>query len=109
MSRKLVELTFKLNGSGTAYEQSMVPLAERLVDVAGQQWTIWFLNDGERLAGGIYLFEDESAADTYLSGPLVDRLKHAPYCSGVTVTQFDIRDTLTEITAGPVTQRMRGL
>ena len=54
MSRKLVELTFKLNGSGTAYEQSLIPLAGSLVDVAGLQWTIWFLNDGERLAGGIY-------------------------------------------------------
>ena len=64
---------------------------------------------GSASPAGSILFEDESAADTYLSGPLVDRLKHAPYCSGVTVAQFDILDTLTEITAGPVTRRMRGL
>ena len=109
MSRKLVKLTFKLNVSGTEYEDTVVPLAESLVDVAGLQWKIWLLNDVERLAGGIYLFEDEPASDAYLTGPIVDQLKHAPCVSGSTVTQFDVLDTLTAITAGPVTQRMRGL
>ena len=109
MSRKLVELTFKLNVSGAEYEQTVVPMAESLVNVAGLQWKIWILNDMERLAGGIYLFEDEVAADAYLTGPLLDQLKHAPFVSSFTATQFDVLDTLTEITAGPVTQRMRGL
>ena len=89
MAPTVVQISFKLNMSGKDYAQAITPLAQAVADVAGLQWKIWLLNESTREAGGIYLFEDEHAANAFLSGPLIAQLTNAR----------------TSITRGPVTGR----
>ena len=105
MAPTILQISFKLNMSGKDYAQAITPLAQAVADVAGLQWKIWLLNESTREAGGIYLFEDQHAANAFLSGPLIAQLTNAPSIADVCAAQFNVLGALTSITRGPVTGR----
>ena len=59
-------------------------------------------NEAEHEAGGIYLFESEDAAQSYLAGPIVAALKASPGISNISAKLFDVLERHTDITRGPV-------
>lgn len=76
--------------------------ATQFLAVPGLQWKIWLDGDAERLAGGIYLFEDRAAAEAYVNGPIVARLKANAALSEVDIRVFDVRERMSAITRAPV-------
>jgi hypothetical protein len=48
------------------------------------------------------LFDSEEAAQSYLDGPIVTALKASPATSDITAKLFDVLETHTTITKGPV-------
>ncbi len=63
-------------------------------------WKIWTENEAENAAGGIYLFENEETAKTFLD-------KHTARLadlgiSGVRAKMFDINETLSRLTKAPI-------
>jgi hypothetical protein len=109
MAQKLVQVNLMLTVSGEEYMQAVAPLAHTVADLAGLQWMIWLLNDAACEAGGIYLFADDSSAHAFLTGPLVAGLKGMPLVGALSTKQFDVLDTLTAITRGPISAYMQGL
>src|SRR5262245_36509733 len=103
MAQTIVQINFKLNVSGKAYEQAVAPLAQPVADVAGLQWKIWLLNESTHEAGWIYRFEDAAAANAYPSGPLVAQVKNGPIRSDLSAAQFAVIESLTEKPHGPLT------
>jgi hypothetical protein len=102
MAPTIIQISYRLNMSGKAYAQAIAPLAQTVADVAGLQWKIWLLNESAHEAGGIYLFADEDSASAFLRGPLVAQITGAPSIADFRVAQFEVLDTLTAITRGPV-------
>jgi hypothetical protein len=76
--------------------------AAQFLAVPGLHWKIWLDGDAERLAGGIYLFEDRAAAEAYVDGPIVARLKSNPDLGEVDIRVFDVRERMSEITRAPL-------
>lgn len=76
--------------------------AKQFLSVGGLQWKIWLDDADERRAGGIYLFADRAAAEAYVNGPIVARIKANPDVSELDIRIFDVRDRMTAITNGPV-------
>jgi len=76
--------------------------ARQFLAVPGLQWKIWLDGDAERRAGGIYLFEDRAAAEAYVNGPIVARMKANPDVTELQIRLFDVRETMTAITHGPI-------
>ena len=60
------------------------------------------MNEAERLGGGLYLFESETAAQSYLDGPIVAALKASPDISNISAKLFDVLESHSAITSGPV-------
>ena len=63
-------------------------------------WKIWTENQKEKIAGGIYLFEDEVSAQNYLE-------KHSARLKEMGVKEvrghiFDVNGPLSSINKGPV-------
>jgi len=108
MAQSLVEINFKLTVSGAEYEQAVAPLAQTVADVDGLQWKIWLLNEHVHEAGGVYLFADDASARAFLDSSLVAQVKSAPILSDFRTAQFDLIDSLTAITHGPIAEAMRG-
>jgi hypothetical protein len=102
MSGRILNVIFKFNVSGEEYVEAVTPLAEDVSKVPGLQWKIWILNDAESEAGGIHLFEDETACNNYLASSIVETITSHPALSDFDVKQFDVMDEQTAATRGPV-------
>jgi hypothetical protein len=102
MSGRILQLNFRFSVSGSEYEGAVSPLADQFAALAGLRWKIWMINEAEGEAGGIYLFDDEASVKAYLEGPLAAQVTSHPALSDFSVKQFDVMESLTAITRGPV-------
>lgn len=98
---KLLQVDFEYQGAlGDEMSKALVGLAESINQEEGLIWKIWTENESDRLGGGIYLFEDEVSAKSYLE-------MHTARLKGMGVSNvrglvFDINIPLTQINKGPV-------
>jgi hypothetical protein len=102
MSEKLLQLNFKFSVSATDYEGAVSPLARDFAAVPGLRWKIWLMNEDRHEAGGLYMFEDAPSLKAFLEGPLAKGVMGHPALSDFSAKTFDIMDSLTAVTRGPV-------
>ncbi len=102
MSRKILQVNLKFSIPRADLEAAWLPVAQPIADVPGLLWKVWLMNEVEHEAGGIYLFESEAAAQAYLAGPIVAGLKASPVISDISAKLFDVLESHTAITRGPV-------
>ena len=102
MSQTLVQINFKFNMSAAEYEAAVEPAAHAIAQLPGFQWKIWLMNEYAQEAGGIYLFDNAAAAQSYTEGPIVGKLAQMPGVMDIQVKQFGIAGNLTAITNGPL-------
>lgn len=76
--------------------------AKQFLAVPGLQWKIWLDGEEDRRAGGIYLFADRAAAEAYVAGPIVARMKANPEIADLQIRIFDVRERMSAITNAPV-------
>lgn len=102
MSQKLLQVNMKFSIPRDELEAAWLQAAQPIADTPGLDWKVWLMNAAEGEAGGIYLFESEDAAQAYLNGPIVAALKASPAVSHISAKLFDVLETHTAITKGPV-------
>jgi hypothetical protein len=102
MPRKLLQINYRLNLSRQAFEEQFGPVAAEIATVPGLRWKVWVVNEAEGEGGGLYLFEDEASLHAYLEGPIVAVLKSHPAFEGLIVKSFDVLDSPTAVTRGPI-------
>jgi hypothetical protein len=99
MSQKILQINYKLNGPRAEYEKENLPYAKPIADTPGLCWKVWIINENQMEAGGIYLFDNEAAAQAFVDGPIGTELKNDPTLS---MKEFDVMEELTAITRGPL-------
>ena len=102
MPAKVLQINFKLKVSTPEFQSLCRSVAQAFAGVPGLRWKIWLLNDREKGAGGIYLFESEKALNDFLTGPLAAQVKSHPALSDFSAKTFDVMGEVTAITHGPV-------
>ena len=102
MSPKILQINFRLKASTPEYQALCESVAQAWADIPGLHWKIWLLNEAEKEAGGIYLFEDERALEAFLSGPLAAQVKSNPALSDFSAKTFNVMEDVTAKTRGPV-------
>lgn len=102
MPGTILQINFKFNLSRAEYEQAASSIAGEFAALAGLRWKIWTMNEKEREAGGIYMFEDASSAKAYLEGPLAAKMTGHPAFSAFSVKLFDVMEGATKVTRGPI-------
>jgi len=102
MSKKLLQLNFKFSVTGDEYTQAVSPLAEKYAAVPGLRWKVWIINEAEQVAGGIYLFDDETSLNDLMESELTKQVVSHPALSDFEVKIFDVMDGVTAITRGPI-------
>lgn len=102
MSEVLLQVNFKFSVSSEEYTNAVSPLAEQFSKIPGLIWKIWPINNEEKEAGGILLFENQSHVDEYLNSSLAKVVTEHPALSNFSVKQFNIMKDCTEITRGPL-------
>src|SRR6476661_401721 len=76
--------------------------AQVFTTLPGLLWKIWLREPQRRESGGIYLFESREAAEAYVAGPIVARIRANPDFGEVTVKVFDVREGQSRITRAPL-------
>ena len=99
MSKEIVQVNYKFSGPRAEFEQDNLPYAKPIADTPGLRWKIWIINEERSEAGGIYLFEDEPAAQNFLEGPIIAEMKEDPTLE---IKVFDVMEEHTAITRGPI-------
>jgi hypothetical protein len=102
MAESILMITFKFAGSKADYLDTFREVAAPIAATAGLRWKIWPWNEEDQMGGGIYLYEDAASAQAYLGGPIAAGLGQIPTVSEISVKQFEVLDSLTKITRGPV-------
>lgn len=102
MSQKMLQLSFKLNVPPNEYEQIAASVAQAFADVPGLIWKVWLLNADEIQAGGLYLFRDEEARQSFLQSSLAETVRTASFLRDLEVKLFDPMYDVTAITRGPL-------
>lgn len=102
MSAMLLQVNFTFNVSRAEYEEAVGPLANDFAALDGLVWKVWIMNEEEREAGGIYLFEDDASMQAYLQGPLAASVLAHPALSDFSVKPFEVMEDISEVTRGPV-------
>jgi hypothetical protein len=102
MSEKILQLNLNFSISRAELEAAWLEVAQPIADVPGLRWKVWLMNEADHEAGGIYLFESEAAAHSYLAGPIVAALKSSPAVSHISAKLFDVLESHTAITRGPL-------
>ncbi|MCF2855905.1 monooxygenase [Pseudoalteromonas sp. SMS1] len=98
---KLLQVDFEFDGPfGEDLSNRLVEIAKSINNEPGMIWKIWTEKAAEKLAGGIYLFEDEESAQAYLEMHSA-RLKKMGIAE-VRGHIFDINGPLTNINQGPI-------
>ncbi len=98
----ILQINFKLNAPVAEYEKICQALAQSIADVPGLRWKVWLLNEREKEAGGVYLFDTEQALNDYVGGPIVAQVKSHPALQDLSAKKFDVMEEVTGITRGPV-------
>ena len=100
--RKLLQVDFDFAGPfGEEMAAVLAGLAESINHEPGMIWKIWTESQKDQLGGGIYLFEDEVSANSYLKMHSA-RLKEM----GVKEVRgqiFDVNIPLSAINKAPIT------
>ncbi len=103
MPQKILQVNLTFSLPRADLEAAWLQAAQPIADAPGLHWKIWLMNEAEHEAGGIYLFDSEGAAQSYLDGPIVSALKASPAVSRISARLFDVLESHTAITRGPVT------
>lgn len=100
---KLLQMNFPHAGPfGRKMAEELLELAQSIAKEPGLRWKLWIENKATGEAGGIYLFEHEDAARSYLKMHTA-RLKQL----GVPQVQakvFDVNEDLSAICHAPLNQ-----
>ena len=102
MTQKLLQLNFKITSTVKDYAALVAPFADPIAKSPGLEWKVWIFNEQNHEAGGIYLFRDEASVNAYMNGDIVAALKKQPTIKDISAKIFDVEETLTQKTRGPV-------
>ena len=99
---KILQINYRLDSPVSHFLNESGPVARILSGVPGLRWKIWLKNERENEGGGLYLFENETAMNTFIEGPVVAKLRSHPAVAEVSVKPFDIPSELSAITRAPI-------
>ena len=105
--KKILQVNFKFKTPRPELEKHFLehaPLFGPNGKVKGLLWKIWLMNEAEKSAGGIYLFEDDASVQAFGKGEISAAFRECPICSAYDIEAkvWDMLPEHTKITRGPV-------
>jgi len=100
--KKIVQINLKFKVTRPELEKAFLEIAQPVADLKGLLWKIWIINEAEKSAGGIYLFENDASVKAFHEGETAAAIMKHPALSDIEAKVFDILPEHTKITRGPV-------
>lgn len=97
-----LQINFELNVKSEDYLTACEHVVNAFSDVPQLEWKLWILSEDGKRAGGWYLFRDRAAAEAYVNGPIIGRLKESGMARNIEVRVFSAVESLTQRTGARV-------
>ena len=104
MAGRVLQINFKFSVIRSEYEELASSLAQAFAEVPGLVWKIWIMNESVSEAGGIYYFDHGEYLRQFLSSQLAANVQAHPAVSEFSAKTFEVMDSATAVTRGPVEQ-----
>ena len=102
MAKTILQINYQFTSSAADYTKLVTPMAEPIAGMSGLVWKIWLLNEVDREAGGIYLFESREAAQAFVNSDAVKSFIAQPSITNVSAKMFEPDEVLSKITRAPL-------
>lgn len=102
MSKIVLQVNYAFTSSVEEHRQLVTPMAEPISAVPGLIWKVWLMNEADKEAGGIYLFESSEAANGFMNSDAVASFVSQPTVTNVSAKMFSPDETLSRVTRGPL-------
>lgn len=99
MTQQIVQINFNFSVSRAEYEAMTLPMAGPLAETPGLNWKVWLMDEVNREAGGIYLFQDETTAVRFAKESAAMLSGDLPFHT-VSIKRFDVLEAHSVITRG---------
>jgi hypothetical protein len=96
---RVVVITYDLGGTVGEYIKANEPYAEPIAQTQGLRWKIWILDEANKRAGGIYLFESDAHLQKFMQGEIIAEVKADASAS---FQEFDVIPELSAVTRAPL-------
>ena len=97
-------LTTKFNYSMPTEElkKIMPAVAPKFSEIPGCIWKIWLINEDNKEAGGVYLFDSALELEQFLNSSLLASVANNPAFSNFETNTFGIEEAASVITGAPL-------
>ena len=102
MSQQVLQVNLNFSITRGELETAWLDAAQPIANTPGLMWKVWLINEEKSEAGGIYLFENAEAVQSYVSGPIVASLKESPVVSNISAKVFDVMAYHSAVTRAPL-------
>jgi hypothetical protein len=102
MTKKI--LTAKFNYSLPTEELKIIlaAVAPEFSEIPGCCWKIWLINEDNKEAGGVYLFESATELEQYVNSNLFASAANNPAFSNLQTNTFGVFEDASVITGAPL-------
>jgi Putative mono-oxygenase ydhR len=97
-----LHLRFKLRVPPRVFLGHSRQAATIIASVEGLLWKIWLLQEEEFEMGGIYLFSNREAAESYLKHPIIQAVCSNPAVVSSHSQLWDVESSLSALTRAPL-------
>ena len=105
-AKKIFITRFNYNIPTEELNKLMPAVARKFSEIPGCYWKIWLINEDQKEAGGVYLFESDKKLEEFLNGKLFASVADNPAFSNLQTNTFDVSEAASEITVAPLMKRM---
>lgn len=102
MSQQVLQVNLNFSITREELETAWLDAAQPIANTPGLLWKVWLINEEKSEAGGVYLFENAEAVQSYVSGPIVAALKASPAVSNISAKVFDVIAYHSAVTRAPL-------
>jgi hypothetical protein len=102
MAEQVLQINFTFNVTTDDYRKMAKEMAGAFAEVEGLRWKVWIENEANKETGGIYLFESETALQSYLGSDLAKQVQSHPALANLSAKRFDVMPEPTRTCRGPV-------
>lgn len=102
MSKTILQVNYGYTSTAEEHTKFVTPMADPISQVPGLLWKVWLMNEQDKEAGGIYLFESREAASNFVTSAAVTDFAAHPSITNVNAKMFEPNEALSQITRGPL-------
>ncbi len=102
MSKTILQINYQFTSVADIMKLLTPDDAKAIAAVPGLVWKVWLMNEADREAGGIYLFESREAAQAFVNSDDIQGFASHPTLTNLNAKMFTPDEALSKITHGPL-------